>query len=464
MKKLIQNILKTESKIAILGMGVEGIAIKEYLVKHGFKNLTLCDEKNNLEEYSNDFNLRIGQNAFKNLSEFDVIFRSPGIHKNHPGLIEAINSKTLVTSATKIFFEICPCKIIGITGTKGKGTTSSLIYEILKTANRDVYLGGNIGNSPLNFLDKLDTNSIVVLEMSSFQLHDLKQSPHISIVLNTTQDHLDYHADIEEYLSAKESIVSNQTPEDFAIFNIDYPYAKRYSKLTNGKKFWVSKNSANNQKIINGGFVDKDSLVLNIDGNKNIIGNINEVGLIGPHNIENILPASLACKILGIENKVIAQTIKRFRGLPHRLEFIKEINGIAYYNDSFSTTPETCIAAIKSFSKPITLIIGGSEKHSDFTELGKTIIKQENLKTVILMGETGPRILKTIQKAYGKTNLMKLPVEIISVNGYEEAFNLAHKKAGNNSVVLLSPASASFDMFENYKVRGKTFRKWVESL
>jgi UDP-N-acetylmuramoylalanine--D-glutamate ligase len=460
MNKKIQDIFGSESKIAILGMGIEGIAIKDYLGEHGYDNLTLCDEKSDLAQYNEDFNLKTGKNAFENLSEFDVVFRSPGIHKNHPELTKARENGTIITSATKLFFKICPCEIIGITGTKGKGTTSSLIYKILKAADKDVYLGGNIGNSPFTFLDNLNESSIVVLEMSSFQLHDLKQSPHIAIVLNTTQDHLDYHADVEEYLSAKESIVSNQNTEDFAIFNADYPYAKRYSKLASGKKFWVSRT----ENEIEGGYTEGDKIILNINGEKHIIGDKNKVGLIGPHNIENILPASVACKILKIKDSVIAKIVKEFRGLPHRLEFIKEVNGASYYNDSFSTTPETCMAAIKSFSKPIVLITGGSEKHSDFTQLGQAIVNQENLKTVILMGETGPRIFAAIQEAYGETNLENLPVEIIQVKGYETAFDLAHQKAENNSVVLLSPASASFDMFANYKVRGKTFIKWVESL
>ncbi|MBU1445781.1 UDP-N-acetylmuramoyl-L-alanine--D-glutamate ligase [Patescibacteria group bacterium] len=460
MNKKIHDILNKESKIAILGMGIEGIAIKDYLKKHGYLNLTLCDQKNDLAIYSHDFSLKTGEKAFKDLSEFDVIFRSPGIHKDHTEILKARKNGAIITSATKIFFEICPCEIVGISGTKGKGTTSSLIYEILKAAGRDVYLGGNIGESPLTFADDLNEKSIAILEMSSFQLHDLDQSPHIAILLNTTQDHLDYHADIDEYLSAKKSIVSHQKKEDFAIFNSDYSYAKDYSGLTSAKTLWVSRK----QIGIEGGYLDGDKIMLNINGDKHVIGDKNNVGLIGPHNIENILPASLACKILGVNDGIISKTIKNFKGLPHRLEFIKKVDGASYYNDSFSTTPETCIAAIRSFSEPLILIAGGSEKYSNFTELGQAIIEQENLKTVILMGETSPRIFASIQEAYGKTNLDSLPVEIIRVNNYEEAFNLAHQKAKNNSVVLLSPASASFDMFENYKVRGKTFIKWVESL
>jgi len=432
---------KKESKIAILGYGVEGKALYDYLSRHNYKNIDIFDEN-------------AAKSSFKHiiceLDKYDFVYRSPGIHKDHPELIKARNSGTVVSSSTQFFFDNCPCKIIGVTGTKGKGTTSSLIYEILKEAGKDVYLGGNIGQSPLKFLDTLKKDSLVVLELSSFQLHDITKSPHIAVILNTTSDHLDYHKDREEYLSAKEGIVKYQTGKDILIINDDYPYEDHYIALSKGKCFRVSRN-----KIVENGACIKDKKIALVDnGNIHFVCKTDEASLIGAHNQENIMPASVVCHKLGIPLTRIRKVVKTFTGLPHRLELIKEVKGVKYYNDSFSTTPETCIAAIQSFSTPLILIAGGSEKHSDYTKLGKVISETDNLKLIILMGDTGPRIKKTV-----KSNK-----KIVTVNTYQKAFDLAHEKAIEGDTVLLSPASASFDMFKNYKVRGNTFRKWVESL
>lgn len=432
---------KKEDKVAILGYGVEGKALHEYFLKKGISNITIFDENSSNTKF---------KHVISELDKYDFVYRSPGIHKDHPELIKAKNEGSTISSSTQLFFDNCPCKIIGVTGTKGKGTTSSLTYEILKEAGKDVYLGGNIGQSPLEFLDKLKEDSLVVLELSSFQLHDITKSPHIAVVLNTTSDHLDYHKDREEYLSAKEGIVKYQTEKDILIVNSDYPYKDRYIDLSKGEILKVSR-----QKIAeNGAFVDNKQIALTDNGFVHYICKTDEVGLIGPHNLENIMPASVVCHKLGISLEIIRKVVKTFTGLPHRLELIKEVDDVKYYNDSFSTTPETCIAAIQSFETPLILIAGGSEKHSDYTELGNAISEAENLKLVILMGETGPRIKETI----------KSDKEIELADNYQEAFDLAHKEATKGDTVLLSPASASFDMFKNYKVRGNTFRKWVESL
>lgn len=427
--------------IAILGYGIEGQALFSYFKNKGFKKITVFDENSSDPKF---------KHVISELDKYDFVYRSPGIHKDHIELVKAKNTGSIISSSTQYFFDNCPCKIIGVTGTKGKGTTSSLIYEILKEAGEDVYLGGNIGQSPLEFLDDLKENSLVVLELSSFQLHDITKSPHIAVVLNTTSDHLDYHKDREEYLSAKEGIVKYQTENDVLIINDDYPYKDRYIQLSKGKIFKVSR-----IKITENGAYIKDNQIALIDnGIVHYICKTDEVGLIGPHNLENIMPASVACYKLGTSVETIRKVVKTFMGLPHRLELIQEVNGVKYYNDSFSTTPETCIAAIQSFSTPLILIAGGSEKNSDYKELGKVISETANLKLVILMGETAKRI----NEAIGSSQ------KVVIVNSYQEAFDLAHNKAVTGDTVLMSPASASFDMFKNYKNRGDTFRKWVESL
>lgn len=425
-----------ESKIAILGFGVEGQATFQFLKGKEYENLAIFDEKLEGDDIENDLN---------KLKEYDLIFRSPGIHKDHPAL-KGLN----VTSATQLFFDLCPCKTIGITGTKGKGTTSTLIYEILKAAGKAVYLGGNIGIPALTFLDELDEESIAILELSSFQLHDLTKSPNISIILNTTSDHLDYHKDREEYLQAKEAIVKYQTNKDSAIFNIDYPYHKRFEELTKAEKYFISAKKT----VAHGAYEQRGSLYL-LDEE---LCKTDEVGLIGPHNIENILPACVTASILNIPKNFIKKVVCEFKGLPHRLELVGEHKKIKFYNDSFSTTPETCMAAINSFKEPVILIAGGSEKNSNYDELGKLIAAKENLKEVILMGDTAKHIKASIEKN------PEIKPEIRVVANYRDAFDLALEKAWEGYVILLSPASASFDQFKNYKHRGDVFRNWVESL
>lgn len=424
------------TKIAILGFGVEGQATHQFLLGKGYENLTIFDEKLEGDDIENELD---------KLKEHDLIFRSPGIHKDHPKL-KGLN----VTSATQLFFELCPCKTIGITGTKGKGTTSTLIYKILKEAGKAVFLGGNIGIPSLTFLDELDEESIAVLELSSFQLHDATLSPNIAIILNTTSEHLDYHKDTEEYLQAKEAIVKYQNHHDAAIFNIDYPYHRRYENLTSGTKYFVSAKKT----VAHGAYEQRGKLYLFDEE----LCPVDEVGLIGPHNIENILPAAVVASILKIPNNITRKVIKEFKGLPHRIELVGEYKSIKFYNDSFSTTPETCMAAIKSFKEPLILIAGGSEKHSNYDDLGKLIACRENLKEVILMGDTAKSIKASIQK---NSNIKPT---ITTVANYHDAFDLALEKAWKGYVILLSPASASFDQFKNYKHRGEVFRNWVESL
>jgi len=447
-------------KIGILGVGIEGESTANYLKSKGYKDITLIDEKQDLSRLKDGYKIIQGSRAFKELTQFDFIFRSPGIHKEHRELDYARKKGVRIISATILFFELCPCPIIGITGTKGKGTTSTLICKILQEAGMDVYLGGNIGENPLNFLALLKPSSTVVLEMSSFQLHDLEKSPHVAVVVKTTSEHLDYHKNLEEYLSAKENIVANQNKNDAVIANIDFPYHMRYLLKTPAKKYLVSQT----KKPANGAFTEKN-IIFSVEDNKiTEICKTGEVGLRGPHNIENILAACAACTFLKIKPEFMKKVFTEFKGLPNRLEFVKKVNGVEFYNDSFSTTPETCIAAIQSFTEPEVLIAGGSEKYSDYTELGRAIVERKNLKTVVLMGITGPKIENTIKKASETGTFRRCPLKIIKTENYKEAFMAAYLEAGNEGVVLLSPACASFDQFENYKKRGEAFRNWVESL
>jgi len=451
--------MKTDFKnkeVAILGLGLEGISSAEFLFKEGAK-ITILDQKEKSEieqEYLGrgekvKANFILGANYLDNLDQFDLLVRSPGINKDQD---KFINTNTLITSQTKIFFDLCPCQIIGVTGTKGKGTTSSLIYEMLKKEGRDVYLVGNIGNPPLSILDKLNTQSIVVFELSSFQLQDLKKSPHIAVVLMVTSEHLDYHKDTISYIDAKKNILKFQNNTDFAIINRDYPASSESDIHTQGKIYQVSRE----QEVLSEGcFVKNGAIWFRDIGEEEKVIECSEIALPGKHNWENICASIVAARLEGVKYKNIVEVLKFFKGLEHRLELVDTIQGIRYYDDSFSTTPETAIAAIEAFSDPEILILGGSSKNSNFEELGKVISRAENIKAIIGIGKEWEKI-----KLHIKT-------QVILIEGAKDMVTVikaASRIAETGDVVLLSPACASFGMFKNYKDRGERFKAEVKKL
>ncbi len=391
-------------KIAILGWGVDSQDVEPWLKKQGAE-ITILDEK---------------ERPFENLTKYDILVRSPGVYRYRPEFA-GLN----VTSKTKIFFDVCPARIIGVTGTKGKGTTATLIYEILKKAGKDVYLGGNIGRGVFADLDKMDKDSFVVLELSSFQLIDLHKSAYIGVVLMTTSEHADWHKDVGEYVNSKANLIRFQTKNDFAVVNRDYENCKKIAECGEGTKIWVSRDDWKE-----------------------------ELKLRGDHNRENMAAAASVAQILDVRSQIVEEIAQEFKGLEHRLEEVATVDGVTYFDDSFSTTPETTIAAIKSFTEPLILIAGGSEKESDFTELGKVISEAKNIKAVILIGLMAPRIDAAIHKS-------QIPI-IKDLKSMPEIVKKASEIATGGDVVLLSPGAASFDMFKNYKERGDQFKACVK--
>lgn len=442
-------------KVAVLGLGVEGQDVVRFLFKKGAA-ITVFDQKKAAElgESYQEFkkkgvDFKLGENYLKDgLVDFDFIFRSPGFKPSLAAIRTAEKKGIVVSSATKLFFDLCPAKIIGVTGTKGKGTTATLIYRILKEAGKDVYLAGNIGEPMLALLPKLKASSLVVLELSSFQLIDLEKSPHLAVVLFITSEHLDYHQSKEEYIRAKSNIVRYQTENDFTVLNADSPTSSSFASLTRAKVVFFSR-----QKKVDGCYVEGRKIFLF----NQLVGKVDQLQLRGAHNWENVCAAILAASFLGVTLEPIKKAVFSFKGLEHRLELVKAVKGVSFYNDSFSTTPETAIAAIRAFREPIVLIAGGSEKGSDFTELGREI-SHSSVKTLILIGMMAVRIKKACQKAKFKGKIIDGPK---TMKGIVE---LASKETEPGGVVLLSPACASFDMFENYKERGNQFKKYVQAL
>ena len=440
-----------DKKIVIIGEGIEGKSSAEFLKKQGAE-VEIRDQKQ-------------GDDYLDDLDKFDLIVRSPGVKIND--LKSSLEDNTAsggagsrgkppeITSQTKLFFDFTPTKnIIGVTGTKGKGTTATLIYEMLKAAGRKVYLGGNIGLPPLDFIEKLDKESWVVLELSSFQLQDLTKSPHIGVLLMVTSEHLDYHKDINEYVRAKRNLLNFQTENDIAIINRDYPASNESDLNGESKVYFASRE----REVDEGCFALGNQIVLRIKGNDMPIIDTRELLLRGDHNHENVCAAALAAYLAGVRVNAITEVLKSFSGLEHRLELVGKINDIEYYNDSFSTTPETAIAAIESFKNPEILILGGSSKNSDFKELGEIIGKRENIKAIIGIGDEWGKI---------KENIKDLKSEVVVIEGADSMQKVvlaASMIAKKGDVVLLSPACASFGMFENYKDRGQQFKKEVDKL
>lgn len=442
-------------KVAVLGFGIEGIDATKYMVAKKAQ-VTVFDQKEygqldkmRLEFRKSGVTFSCGQNYLHNgLSGFDIIVRSPSFWRFMPAIIEAEKQGSLVTSTIKIFFDQFKGKIIGVTGTKGKGTTSTLIANILATYGYNTFLAGNIGEPVLSLLPKTDKSAWAVLELSSFQLQDLNKSPNIAVVLFISCDHLDVHKNIDEYVRAKTNIVAHQNKKDFAVINADNPTAVSLSLKTPADKFYFSR-----LKKTNGAYAFGGKIYLR----GKLLGQSCKLLLKGSHNWENITAAATAAYLAKVDVQTIKRVIFSFKGLEHRLELVCRKKGVEYYNDSFSTTPETAIAAIRSFAKPIILILGGSEKGADYNELAQAV-SQSTVKVVILIGQMSQKINKSLAVNGFKGKIVTRCVNMGEI--VREAF----VNSAPGDVVLLSPACASFDMFKNYKDRGDQYKTNVREI
>lgn len=456
-KKLAMSEKLFHKRIAILGFGIEGKDVCDFMLENGAKSITVFDQKSEIDlgdDYkilkSRGVNFVFGDHYLDGgLLNYDIIFRSPAFKLSTPAIAEAREKGIEISSAIKLFFHLCPAQIIAVTGTKGKGTTSTLIYEILKRHGDDAHLAGNIGQPCLGILKKIGKESKVVLELSSFQLQDLDTGPNIAVVLFISSEHLDYHRDTNEYIEAKSQIVRHQKENDFAVLNYDNENSRSFYKLTKAKVYYFSRF----EKIDGGAYVANDKIYCL--GKE--IGNKHNLMLRGDHNLDNICAAALASSLAGAKIEDIKKIVFSFRGLEHRLELVVSRNDIVFYNDSFSTNPDTTIAAIRSFKEPITLILGGSDKGSDYDSMALEIAKS-SVKRIVLIGAMADKIKTSLEKACFNGQIIYKPGEM------EDIVGAAYRASSPGDVVLLSPACASFDMFKDYKERGNQFKKYARSL
>ena len=424
-------------KIAIAGYGLEGKSSYRYWSKDGKNDITIFDQKP-IDETPADAKIIFGREVFSDLNGYDLVVRTASLPPRD------IVTDGKIWSSTNEFFDKCPAVIIGVTGSKGKGTTASYIASMLEAAGKKTWLVGNIGQPPLDVLDRIMPEDIVVFELSSFQLWDIEKSPHVAVVLFIEQEHLDVHKDMNEYISAKSNIAKYQTEDDFIIYKNENEFSKLVANKSVGKK--IGYQSSDTAHVKNGAFYYGEQKICSV----------NDMKIVGFHNLDNVCAAIDAVWNITDDVGAIRNGILNFQGLDHRLQFVRELNGVKYYDDSIATTPTSAISALKSFKQHKIIILGGSYKGSDFTELVSTL--KETDVYAILIGKEGIRIKEACDKIGYKN------YEYFDGKTMESIVKRAEKLSHDGDVVLLSPSAASFDMFKNYADRGDKFKAAVMSL
>ncbi len=448
-------------KVAIIGLGISNIPLLDYLYKHNAlvsvfdkREIDALDKeaKNKIEKYN--FTLYSGKNSLEFLKGFDIIFRSPSCRPDTPEVLEEVERGAILTSEIEMLMQTCPGTIIGITGSDGKTTTTNLIYQILKEKGYNCYLGGNVGIPLFTKVEEMLPEDIIVLELSSFQLMDMQISPHISVITNISPNHLDIHKNYEEYINAKKNIFKYQNENDILVLNYDNEITRNMKPEAKGKVIYFSKS----EKLENGIIYDNGIIKSCKDNVRRHIINVQDVILRGLHNYENICTAIAATSSL-VDPETQIQAIKKFKGVEHRIEFVREIDGVKWYNDSIGTSPTRTIAGLNAFDEKIVLIAGGYDKHLDYTPIAKPII--ENVSSLILMGATAEKIEEAVTK---ELNIQGKQMPIYHCTTLKETVQKANEVAKPNQIVLFSPASASFDLFKNFEDRGNQFKALVKEL
>ena len=438
-------------KISVIGMGISNRPLIKYLIEYG-ADVTAYDRrtKEELGDIYSEFSklgvkIVSGKDYLENLSG-DIIFKTPGLRFDHPSLIKAKENGSVITSEMEVFFDICPAKIIAVTGSDGKTTTTTLIHKMMTEQGYKTWLGGNIGNPLLCDAEKMTSEDWVILELSSFQLHTMRKSPHIAVITNLSPNHLDVHKDYAEYIDAKKNIMLYQHADDKLVVNASNGETAKIGGQAKGKCVdFSSKEQA---------YITLDDGKIMRNGKKVI--DIADIKIPGMHNVENYMAAIAAVEGL-VDDNVIKSVAQRFGGVEHRIELVRIVDGVKYYNSSIDSSPNRSINTLRVFDKKVIMIAGGKAKGIPYDELGPSLA--EKVKILILIGKTADKIEDALKKT-GKAD----EVEVIRCGTYEEVVETAHEKAESGDIVLLSPASTSFDMFANFEQRGNLFKKLVNEL
>ncbi len=454
-----QNIKGKE--IYFLGAGVSHRQLIVQFAKAGAR-VTLCDRQNRADfgAYGDEIEtlgvaMQLGEGYLSRLDGADMIFRSPGIDYTKPEIQQAVRDGIEVTSEMEKFFELCPAPIIAVTGSDGKTTTTTLIAEMLKEAGFRVHLGGNIGVPLLPVVETVTAGDVAVVELSSFQLISMRRSPHIAVVTNLSPNHLDHHKDMDEYIDAKRNILRYQSTGDVAVLNAENDITKSFAQNVRGELRWFS----SRKPVENGAYIDESlNLVLVQNGSETVMMNLAGIKLPGAHNRENVVTAAAAVQSL-VPETAIRKVASDFPGVEHRIELVRERDGIRWYNDSIGTSPTRTIAGLRSFDQKIILIAGGYDKKSSYAPLAPEILR--NVRYLLLCGDTAAVIRKEVEQ-HSEYKPDELVIE--RMENLEQAVLRAAEIAQEGDVVMMSPASASFDAYNNFEERGRHFKKLVEDL
>ncbi len=438
--------------IVVLGLGVSNRQLVRLLLEFGCR-VTGCDrtERSQLDDEvleleRNGCRLQLGEHYLDDLKA-DVVFRTPGMHPDIPALVKLREQGAMITSEMEVFFEVCPCRILAVTGSDGKTTTTTLISEMLKAEGKTVWLGGNIGTPLLCQTPQMRETDFAVVELSSFQLIDMRSSPEIAVITNVAPNHLDVHKDMDEYVEAKKNIFKFQAQGNRLVLNADNAITNGFSGVAMIRKF-------SRQQETNGAWV-LDGVIYR-DGAP--VLNVADILIPGVHNVENYMAAMLAVEGL-VSDDTVRHVAKTFGGVEHRIELVRVKDGVRYYNDSIASSPSRTIAGLRSFSQKVILIAGGYDKNIPYDDLGPEICR--SVKLLLVNGATSQKIRVAVENTPGY--LPGAP-EIIDCDVLDEAICQAVARAESGDVVLLSPASAAFDQFKNFAVRGNYFKKRIMEL
>ncbi|QNL45571.1 UDP-N-acetylmuramoyl-L-alanine--D-glutamate ligase [Oscillibacter hominis] len=448
-----------DKTVAVIGIGVSNTPLLELLAKSGI-SVTACDKKDReaLGETADRLEsmgvqLKLGPRYLRGLRQ-DIIFRTPGLRPDVPELLEARERGSVITSEMEVFFEVCPCPILAVSGSDGKTTTTTVISEFLKKEGKRVYVGGNIGHPLLAEADQMRPDDVAVLELSSFQLMTMKRSPHVAVLTNLAPNHLDVHKDMAEYVAAKENLFLHQSDDDLAVFNRDNKITYELSKEARGRVRLFSRTC----ELEEGVFLRDDAIICRSGGVEREVLKTEDIFLPGVHNIENYMAAIAAVDGL-VSDETIREVARTFQGVEHRIELVRTLRGVRYYNDSIASSPSRTIAGLRSFPEKVILIAGGYDKHIPFGVLGPEIV--EHVKLLILCGATADQIRAAV---VGAPNYRQGCPEMVEVHTLQEAVETASNRAVSGDVVTLSPACAAFDQFPNFMVRGTVFKSIVNDL
>jgi UDP-N-acetylmuramoylalanine--D-glutamate ligase len=457
-------------RATIIGLAREGTALARFLVKQG-AIVTVSDLKSEEELQENITKLKglpirfvLDGHPGEVLNQTDVLFLSPGVPLEAPIVVEAKRRGIPISSETSLFTELCPAPIVGITGSSGKTTTVSLVGQMLKASGFRTWVGGNIGQPLVGHLEEIEPTDKVVMELSSFQLEIMEWSPPIAAILNITPNHLDRHPSMEAYTQAKLNILRFQQPGDVAILGYDLISNTQYPiPNTQSRTLTFSLN----EEVEQGAFLRNGKIILRLGDTEQRICSADEIKLLGRHNLENVLAACVIAAVAGASRQAMANVATTFEGVEHRLELVREVGGVRYYNDSIATSPERTVAALRSFHQPIVLLAGGRDKHLPWDEMARLTL--EKVRHLVLFGEAAPIIEEAVQEARCKMQEAKgkgqeARGKMHKCIALEEAVEVAAREARPGDVVLLAPGGTSFDAFSDFAERGERFRELVKAL